>query len=416
MKTTPFYRSVCGAILIGVLLAISACTSDRDIYAAAPESVRERIVQADKLIGQQKYLTAFESLGDDDSDYIIAKKIAIVLKYFVASDRHLDFSLKDLEAEEDIEELRLYAEMAPPEEMIGFNPETAVQEYAAVHGMTPVLSAARGLYYYDILFFAPFDWVLSEEAIIQRAHDDLQVAIDADVYNADMLYKYAFLLYANHDFAGAADYFSRSTALDKKRGDAWFNYAFCEMQQAQYDTAIVAARRAVACYKNNPDYRLEAQLIIADAYAALGKYSDAEKQLQKSKRTVTGSYVPPLRLGVLYLHQGNIAKATHEFKTVYDANKENGDMFSTIITQYIQNNQAAAALDFCNDYIASSTDDLNMAMWYFFRAQIEASLGQREAALISVDESERYFLQTDGENTQQFDELREYIKTITAAP
>ena len=74
----------------------------KNIYDSADEETKALIEQADQLIEERKYETAFGLLSSDANEYIIAKRTEIATNYFAQSLMHQVFAFKDLEESETL--------------------------------------------------------------------------------------------------------------------------------------------------------------------------------------------------------------------------------------------------------------------------------------------------------------------------
>ena len=149
--------------LLLVLRLSAASLSAKGVYDGADAETKKLIGEVDALIYQKQYATAFGRLSDETNEYIIAKRVEVAINYFVQSMMHQMFAFKNLDEDDDIEDVRgetgTYS-------LIFYNREDVIKKFVEQNGEKPILDYALGLYYEDVHNRYGEDWLIPEDASI----------------------------------------------------------------------------------------------------------------------------------------------------------------------------------------------------------------------------------------------------------
>ena len=114
-------------ILIFLALCATYLFAQKNAYAGADKETQAALQNADKLIEERQYATAFGSLSMDN-EYFIAKKTEIATNYFIQSMMHTMFILENLNEDQDLMELR--KNLDGTFNMTYFDPAKIIKEYS----------------------------------------------------------------------------------------------------------------------------------------------------------------------------------------------------------------------------------------------------------------------------------------------
>lgn len=402
---------VLAALIITLCSMTSLWAKDKDPYAAAPKEVRERIAAADKFIADKQYGSANGALGADDNEYIILKRTELVTNYFVYSLMHQIFVIKNLDPDEDLMELRKMASYGSETQtyaMTYWDPVDVITGYAEEHGMSPALQLALGHYYYDTLMRYGNNWLESVEDMIKKSSENFAAAFEAGCYKKTYLDEYAELLMNIYEYEKACKVFSTSVTLVSNDARTWFNYAVAALYAEKLDTAVTAAKNAIKYKDPDPDYDLDAYLLLIDIYKQKNDTTNVNKTIQQAKKAYPDKALPLLYEGHEYNTNGNTEKATECFVKAYQLD-DSDSVLKRAIDSYYMYKMIDPAIDFCEQCIALKSDDGNKRsmLWYMI-FQLYLANGDRDAAEDAITKAEQSLAEaTDADYARQtFKEVR----------
>ncbi len=275
MKTKKF--------LFIILLAFCAVNlfAQKNAYEGADKKTLVALENADKLIEQRQYATAFGSLSLDN-EYFIAKKIEIATNYFIQSLMHTMFILENLEEGQDLMELR--KNLTGTYNMTYFDPAKIIQEYVEKNGEKPILDYALGLYYSDVLRRYQGRWLISDEELVNNTITYLLKAYEKDCWDAWSMSELAYAYMKNGDYQTAIKYYT--VKLDQKEEfsiDDDYNFALCNFFCGNYLPAQQYMEKSIKNYENNPDYLYDTYWVLSAIYINTRQYDLAQKALDNCK-------------------------------------------------------------------------------------------------------------------------------------
>jgi len=399
-------RSLAAAFCI-CTAAGAASAADKDIYEAAPDTVRSRIAAADKLISSKKYESAYSALGVDDSEYIIFKKTELLTTCYLESVNHKTFALKDLKKSENLADLR-----GTPGKYkgISYDPEDVVRKFTAGKEMPPILHLTLGHYYYDVLLLYRGCWLKSDEELQSLALEHYTAAVNADCYNFTYLCEYGEVLAGAGDIAGANKSFARALEMDKSDSRVWYNYGVTCLRLKDYKEALEAAKKADALLSKGAKNRSaeDTGFLLAAAYSYNGDNANALKTLKALQKKYRDDPLPAFQAGTIYIESGDDKNAEKAFVEAYRRDPA-GDTLGKIMHCYVNANKEQDALAFCTAQLKSqSGNSYNTSLLYYYLTYLHYRGGDMEAAAAAMDNTETYFLRADDseEARQQIARIR----------
>ena len=398
-----------------VLLAVLACSSAfakqwTCVYDGADEKTVEIINACDELIEKKQYQSAVNIVGGCENEYVIYKYIEVCTQYFAQSIMHTMFAFKNLEKNETLYDVRtgegsfnlIYRD----------TPDTILDNYEKEHGKSIVIDLARANYYYDALMRYGNQWLKTPDEILAYVKEVYPKAIAGGVYEESVLDNLASIYLNEENFADAETLYDKLTTIDDKNGSYWYNLTVTKMWQDKYTEAIDSAKKAVENPEENPEYHLDAYLILSDAYAYSGDFKSAEKALNDSLKKFKDQPIVYQRMGELYLSfkdNINYTKANTYFdkalKTVCDET-----VIFNCVKLYLSYGTPQMAIDFCQRNMKKFKDKNKPGLFNFFLAQVYAYTGDMTNANKALDEAEKNFKkQKDDEWLANCEQLRAEI-------
>lgn len=392
MKTTLFKFFLFSILFISLTSAVFSADrklSGNDVYASAPSFAKKRIKNADSLIASKKYKSAWDALGADDSDYIIAKKVELCTQYFANTEAHTSFAFKDLKAKEVLNEVRLNPGKL---DMVSYDVEKIVQQYEKQYGTSPCINYALGNYYYEVLLLFGDSWIKTEPETRALARDNLKKAVDSGFYDARAAQRYANLCMEEGSYEEAVSYYKKSLDLDGSNANALYNYALSLMSLGKFAEGIEPANKAAAAYKDDKEFQLDAYILVAEAYLCLQDVPNAEKLLLKLKTDFPDSYLPDMKLGDMYAAANNLSKASEAYLNCFKKNPKNLQWFYQILGMYVNAGFIQDAENLCKDAIkAFEGKSSELGYLYTFLANVYIEAKNFTEALSAIDKAEKFF-------------------------
>ena len=273
-----------------MLVLVSAhLFAQKNAYAGADKETQAALENADMLIEQRQYATAFGSLSMDN-EYFIAKKTEIATNYFIQSMMHTMFILENLNEDQDLLELR--KNLTGTYNMTYFDPAKIIQEYVEKNGEKPILDYALGLYYSDVLRRYQGRWLISDEELVENTITYLLKAYEQDCWDAWSMSELAYAYMKNGDYESAIKYYS--IKLDNKEEgfsiDDDYNFGLCNFFCGNYLPARQYMEKSIANYADNPAYLYDTYWVLSAIYINTQQYDLAQKALDNCKSLDMGDY------------------------------------------------------------------------------------------------------------------------------
>jgi len=367
-------------ILTAALVAAMAVAmhAETNIYAGMDAETSALIKKADSLIAERKYESAFVALGPDSTnEFIIHKKTEICISYFVQSIGHRMFALKDLEKDEDLYELR---SKGGEFSMHIFDPVEAIDAYYKDNKQSMILEKALGDYYYDVGLRYGGNWFEPDATVAAKAVEHYENALSRGFYTEDMLSNCAGLYVGMENFEKAIQYYERLLKENPKHYTASFNLAYCYVQTGKNKEAIKYGEKAIAVYKDNLEYKMDAIMLCSDASYNMGDYKNALRYAEMGLKITDEDYRLHQRLGAIYLAMGDVEKANASVDTLFSFGPENPAATRIVIAIY--EGKEPLVSDFFKRSIERYTDNAGaLGNLYFHYSQIFLSQKNKKDAM-----------------------------------
>lgn len=286
-------------------------------YKDVPEEVMTRINAADELISQKKFLSAVQALGKEDNEYIIYKKVQIYTEYSIKNDGNKKFYLRDLQENEDLQELKRAEEVKKSNPLVlkSYDVTQAVTKFQKKNKNKnmPILNLSLGNIY--SIYLMKFDTTAKDtkNKNLKMAKENLELADSLGFYDAYSLDYLAYIASIENNWDKFFEYFERLVVLRPNYFDPYFNMMVVSGNQKKYDKAIEYGKRALAVATKPKDIA-DVSFFIAQSYNYKNDDANAKKILEKTKKTVGNSADGSFLLGKIYwLDEKNYEKAEAEF-------------------------------------------------------------------------------------------------------
>jgi tetratricopeptide (TPR) repeat protein len=319
-------------LFITIFLPLGAQT---DIWSGADPLTKAILHNADQLVAQQKYASAFAALGQDDTnEYLVAEKIEYCISYFIQSLEHTMFAFKDFAPGDTFEKLR-GGSSGGNFQMVLYDPAKVVAPLLTTSKSKGILYLALGDYYHDVVLRYSGRWLKSDLDLYKLAIDNYKQAYNLGFFTAGSLGNYAEDSMHAGDFVSAVPLLQKALLIDPSVYNADFNLAYALQQTKQYQDSIAAGENAIKKYANDPNYLMDALLMNAASEEALSRGDAAIEYLTRCLAISRQDYRVFQHLGSAYLAQGNIAMADQNLDRLFALAPTNPSASQMVMNVYL---------------------------------------------------------------------------------
>ena len=387
--------------LLVILMCSSVFAEKWNIYAGADQETLETIKKCDEQIEQKKYQSAVNTVGDCSNEYIIYKYIEVCTQYFAQSMMHSMFAFKDLEEGETLYDVRtgegsfnmVYRD----------DPDTIIDNYKKEHGNSMVLELARANYYYDALKRYGNQWLKTPEEILALVKDVYSRAVAKEIYDVWVMDNYATIFWQEGNYAEAEKLYSLLSEKDPVNGSYWYNLAASRMLQGNYQGAIEPAKMAVENPEEDPNYHLDAYTVLADAYAYIGDFEEAENVLLAAHEKYDYQPIVFQRLGELYLSypENRDDKKANSYLDKALTIVCDDTVIYNCVNVCLNSGTPQMAIDFCTRNMKIHNDKFAQGVFKYFLAQLYYMTEDSKKANKTIEEAEKIFKKLKNEQWQK---------------
>ena len=397
MKTKKF--------LFIILLAFCAATlfAQRNAYAGADKKTQAALQNADKLIEQRQYASAFGSLSMDN-EYFIAKQTEIATTYFIQSMMHQMFVLDNLQEGQDLMELR--KNLTGTYNMTYFDPAKIIQEYTEKNGEKPILNYALGLYYSDVLRRYQGQWLISDEELVKNTITYLLKAYEKDCWDAWSMSELAYAYMKNGDYESAIKYYS--VKLDNKEEfsiDDDYNFGLCNFFCDNYPLAQQYMEKSIKNYADNSAYLYDTYWVLSAIYINTQQYDLAQKALDNCKSLNMGDYRLYQRYISFYAILKDKAKTLQASADFFQIAPENPSVAQFIIQEYFDRTIEAWLPDFFEQELKRQNLSTGTLQNLYFHYAASLSYLDKKAEAAPIAEQARQAFRLDDSLTDDIDKM-----------
>lgn len=379
-------------ILLG--FCVVSLFAQRNAYSGADNKTQIALANADMLIEQRQYATAFGSLSMDN-EFFIAKKIEIATNFFVQSLMHQMFVIVNLTEDQSLTELR--TNLTGTFNMTYFDPAKIIQEYVEKNGPKPILDYALGLYYSDVLRRYQGQWLISDQELVNNTITYLLKAYENDCWDSWSMSELAYAYMKNGEYETAIKYYS--IKLDQKEEfsiDDDYNFGLCNFFCNNYAAAQKYMEKSIKNYEDNPDYLYDTYWVLSAIYINTKQYDEAQKALDNCRSLDCGDYRLDQRYISFYAILKNKEKVLLASADFFQVGPENPSVPQFIIQEYFDRSIESWLPDFFEQEL--NRPDLSIGTLqnlYFHYAASLSYLDKKSEAAIVAEKARQAFRQND---------------------
>lgn len=297
-------------ITIAIVLLVAATG-----FCGNPKKERKTLAQAEELIAQKKYLSAYKFLDKYDpkneKSVIFLKKVDIVQNYFLFNIMNQIFCLDDIPLDKTVEELRGNEEASGCSSVM-FAIDTIAQRLLEKEPNNCLLYKCLGEYYNSAADRFGDNWLDSKSAsqldLRIRARKNLLKAEEFGC-NDDKLFSDIALTYMYEElFSDARGYLKKAIACSRDTvADYYYNLAVAhyfdqnngDIQQAIHNAAIAAR------HYTRPDMLSDAYFMLGSCYLRTNDYQQALQNFKQAEKLHPGQYYNLTNMMVCNLKLGS---------------------------------------------------------------------------------------------------------------
>nr|WP_320021718.1 tetratricopeptide repeat protein [uncultured Draconibacterium sp.] len=224
------------------------------------------IDEANKLIKLKKYESAYKLLDNADPNNekpeIAIAKTKLVLNYYVTSEMHQIFALKDLTPNEKLSAIRggegNYS-------MYKFSPNTILLDLIEKHPNNYELQKELGNFYHEIHLNYENNWLIPDSVLVNKFKNYYLNAYEKGVFDSWSAYGIGYAYLINLDYQSAIPFLKKSIELNSKDPYSNYNLAYAYLYTDQTEKGIESAKKALDLY-DDPDDKANVARMIAVMY------------------------------------------------------------------------------------------------------------------------------------------------------
>jgi len=224
------------------------------------------IDEANKLIELKKYESAYKLLDNADPNNekpdIAIAKTKLVLNYYVTSEMHQIFALKDLTPNEKLSAIRggegNYSRYK-------FSPNTILLDLIEKHPNNYELQKELGNFYHEIHLNYENNWLIPDSVLVNKFKNYYLNAYEKGVFDSWSAYGIGYAYLINLDYQSAIPFLKKSIELNSKDPYSNYNLAYAYLYTDQTEKGIESAKKALDLY-DDPDDKANVARMIAVMY------------------------------------------------------------------------------------------------------------------------------------------------------
>lgn len=289
------------------------------------------------LIKQRKYLTAFNELSDmnqsGDNVEVLVKQFRFIPQYFIQSTYHEMFIFKDLNDNEDINELRNYIPDGDYKYTL-FDPVKIYEEFNKNFERSDLLDLAYGEFIEDAIYRYGDKWKIKAEIAENHIVSLYKSAYEANIFSDKSLAKLGDLSYHDNDMIKAKDFYLRSIKLNNENAHSHYSVAIIYINENDSNSFFKHINEAIKYYEH-PYFRENSYMsAVQAALQVKGDIELAINYLIEGKKEFPKGYKFPQNLNYLYLNKKEYEKAAEEADYLFSLAPTNPNSTNIIIENY----------------------------------------------------------------------------------
>jgi len=305
------------------------------VAVAGAEDTKQLLGKVDRLIKEKKFNAAFSILEKADRDCndpeITLKKVDIALDFFVMSFHYQMFAFKDLETNENIEDVR---GKEGKYQMYLLNVEEVLGKLMKRYPDNWKLRRMLGEYYFEVFSKYGDNWDKPKDEIMKLGKKHLLDARKHNVADSKSLFKLGTFYLEEKQYDEAISYLSESVKLNKTYPTSNYNLAYAYLYKDKRKEAIKYAQEALALYTEKA-LKGDAARLIAVTYGELRDDANSLKYFKIADEIQPRNYYTVKPLLSLHLKSKNMIAANEAAETLFSLDPKNPTVSNDVLEAYL---------------------------------------------------------------------------------
>ncbi len=272
------------------------------VFTLSAQSNNRAVFEANDLIAQKKYLSAYQILDGSDPNNqmpeIAIAKTNLLLHYHISTDLYHQFVLKDLAPNENLDDY----EQSNLQNNVEFHPDSILTKLFNQYPEEYSLLKALGSYYYEVhLQYPDNQWVLDDLTICQKIKTNYLSAFEHNVFDYWSLFGLGYVYLLEENNQEAIKFLEKSIELNSNYSLSYYNLAYAYFNLSDYKKALDLAFKSYEM-QANPLYKAEAARLLGTTYEKLNQKEKAYDYFVYANKLFPKDYhtlMPILQLGVV---------------------------------------------------------------------------------------------------------------------
>ncbi|PIF02575.1 MAG: hypothetical protein CR965_00555 [Paludibacter sp.] len=376
------------------------------------QSKNRAILEANDLIAQKKYFSAYEILDGSDpnnqSPEIAIAKTNLLLHYYISTDLHYKFGLKDLTPNESLSDY----EQSNLENNIEFHPDSILIKLFHQYPEEYSLLKTLGDYFYEIhLQYPNNEWFLNDSIVCKNVKTNYLSAFEYNVYDYLSLFRLGYMYLLEKNNQEAIKFLEKSIKLNSKYPLSYYNLAYAYFNLFDYNKALELASKSYEM-QTNSFYKAEVARLLGIIYEKLNQKEEAYSYFLSANKLLPKDYhtlIPILRLGII-LNKPEYKEITSE---IFLLAPENPTVYKDIMNAYVDANKRNEFIEFLeNEKYNYHTDNKVLANICFYTALELYEEHKWVKAKNNFEKARILFRQIYNENHNIFNVINSYTDVL----
>lgn len=349
------------------------------------------INEANAMIAEQKYATAYEFLtGSDpnnqDPDVAISKS-NLLLNYYIRTDQFQKFGLKDLAPNQDLHLLR---ENNATVRMFDYKPDSIITKLINQNPQNYKLRNALGNFYYEVHLKYPENWLLPDSVVVLNMKNNYEEAYNNGVYDYWSLFGIGYAYLLEDEYLKGIPFLEKSIELNNDYPISHYNLAYAYFNTNKPLDCLTNALKAFNM-QIMPEFKAEAARLVAMTYEELKDNKKALEYYRIADMTQPNDYnTLSLLLALeLKLNDAQYKKHTNQL-FFFDPN--NAVIFQDLLKMYSENEKEKEFIEFMENLKPQFKQNIPvMANIHFHQAIAQYEMEEWVAAKINFERARSLF-------------------------
>lgn len=387
-------------VVLNLITSFSFANSDKKI-----------IDQANKLISNKKFETAFKKLDQYDPQNknidIFLKKYEIVSKYALSSKLHRAYALKDLKKNENLNSVVYNIDQINFHE---FKADLVFDSLLKIQPENCELNKLASEHLFDVhLKFGKY-WIMPENEYLKQMAIYSEKTIKGNCANEQSYYKIGYYLINVGKYKESIYFLYQCVLKNDKSPTYHYNLALAYLMTKSQATALKHAKKAYELYTDSM-YKSDASRMLGEAYFQNKFIDSAIMYYEKAEELDSTTINNIASLLNIYIKTSN-SKADECFSKLYNIDPKNPTIYNQLEQIYSTN---AAENELIKKYegllIRHSDNDEISANLKYYLARLY-SIENIDLAIKTYNESKTYFEKIYKNDHPVFSSIDESIQQL----